>query len=124
VRYALLSHRQTNRFTDGDNYILEKKCLDAKQIRFIYGALGANNSGYSGRFTMGWGGGVVVGGFGSVGNGVKVGGVSIGAHLTTTPAGRVSATQTLPPLTMGNALANPAAMPLDQALILARQAVC
>lgn len=91
---------------------------------FIYGALGANNSGYSGRFTMGWGGGVLVGGFGSVGNGVKVAGVSIGANLTTTPAGGVSATQTLPPLTMGNALANPAATPLDQALILARQAVC
>src|SRR5258708_5170644 len=31
-RYALLPHRQTNRFTDGDNYILKKNCLDAKQI--------------------------------------------------------------------------------------------
>ena len=32
LRYALLPHRQINRFTDADNYILEKKCLDAKQI--------------------------------------------------------------------------------------------
>src|SRR5207302_4236111 len=30
--YSLLPHRQTNRFTGGDNYILQKKCLDAKQI--------------------------------------------------------------------------------------------
>src|SRR5437016_5600372 len=31
--YSLLPHRQTNRFTGGDNYILQKKCLDAKQIQ-------------------------------------------------------------------------------------------
>jgi len=32
LRYALPPHRQNNRFADADNYILEKKCLDAKQI--------------------------------------------------------------------------------------------
>jgi hypothetical protein len=31
--YALLPHRQINPFTDADNYILERKRLDAKQIR-------------------------------------------------------------------------------------------
>src|SRR6266446_10131998 len=34
LRCALLPHRQINRFTDADNYILQEKCLDAKQIRF------------------------------------------------------------------------------------------
>lgn len=29
LRYALLPHRQINRFTDADNYFLEKECLDA-----------------------------------------------------------------------------------------------
>jgi len=35
LRYALLPHRQINRFTDADNYILQKKCLDAKQILIL-----------------------------------------------------------------------------------------
>src|SRR5216683_2875013 len=41
LRYALLPHRQINRFTDADNYILDKKCLDAKQIQQIKIARGA-----------------------------------------------------------------------------------
>lgn len=91
---------------------------------FIYGALGSNNTGYSGVFTTGSGSGVLLGGFVSIGNGVTVAGVSAGANLTATPTGGLSVTSTSRPLQLGNTLGSLAVTPLDNALSLARQAVC
>jgi len=90
---------------------------------FIYGALGSNNSGFSGSFTTGSGSGATFGGYGSFGNGVQVYGGSLGASLTGA-TGTLSRTATSSPLQFGNILGSLAVTPLDNALSLARQAVC
>jgi hypothetical protein len=86
---------------------------------FIYGALGSNNSGFSGGFTtVSLSSGEGVGGFASFGNGVQVYGASAGISLIPSPTGGISRTQTSQPLNMGSGLNNL----FDDALYLARRA--
>jgi hypothetical protein len=90
---------------------------------FIYGALGSDNRGFSGTSVGGSASGLIFGGFGSVGKKVQVYGASIGASLSpVTVTG--SKTYTSQPVQFGNILGSLATTPLDNALILARQAVC
>ncbi len=91
---------------------------------FIYGELGSNNSGYSGRFTGGSLSGATFGVFGSFGKGVQVYGASLGASMTGGLTFGLSRTATSNPVPLGSALTNPLSTPLDQALTLARKAAC
>jgi hypothetical protein len=90
---------------------------------FIYGALGSNNSGYSGTFTGGSFSGAAFGGFGSSGNGVQVYGASLGASFSPFTFA-VSRTATTSPLGLGSAIGTLFTIPLDNALTLARRTVC
>lgn len=90
---------------------------------FIYGPLGADNSGFSGTFTTGSASGAIFGGFASFGGGVQVYGASFGGSVTGATGG-LSRTTTSSPLQFGNILGRLAEIPLDDALSLAKRAVC